>query len=146
MGSYLDRRSWTTYPCNREHIDAEVYLSLFRRRLRRFCPDLYGGNSIFQHDNAPAHQADLVQKWFKKYDIQVLDWPSKSPDLNIIEGIWNHMKYKLRGKVFTTEDELWTEIQGIWDKIALNFIHKFYRSLPERMRELIRAKGGHIKY
>jgi len=33
-----------------------------------------------------------------------MDWPSQSPDLNIIEDVWNFIKYKLKGRTFDDED------------------------------------------
>ena len=44
---------------------------------------LYTNNAIFQHDNAAIHTSKPTKNWFKTKNIEVLDWPRKSPDLNI---------------------------------------------------------------
>jgi len=129
-----------------ETVDSNVYISILRHWLRRYYPGLYGGGLIFQQDNAPAHRTSAVDEWFEGYGIEVLDWPTKSPDLNIIEGIWSHLKYKFRGRIFRDEDELWRELQKFWRQVGDRFIQNYYRSLPNRMRALIKAKGGYIKY
>ena len=51
-------------------------------------------NMIFQQDNAPCHTAKRVTEYFHTENIQKINWPPNSPDLNIIENVWN-MKYKL---------------------------------------------------
>ncbi|XP_063384759.1 uncharacterized protein LOC134670874 [Cydia fagiglandana] len=40
------------------------------------------------HDNAPIHTSAIVTKSFEENQIEVLDWPSLSPDLNIMENAW----------------------------------------------------------
>jgi len=48
----------------------------------------YGDDFIFHEDNASVHKSKKVKEFFKDSRINVLEWPAKSPDLNIIEDIW----------------------------------------------------------
>jgi len=45
----------------------------------------YGGNWYLQQDNAPAHKSRKVQDFFTILRISVLEWPERSPYLNIVE-------------------------------------------------------------
>jgi len=130
----------------RGSLDAEGYLNIFRHRLRWHFPGLYKGELLFQDDNAPPHTADIVNEWFQKYNTQRIDWPSKSPDLNIIENIWGKIKYEIRGQIFNTIDDLWDEINYQWSSISNELIRQLYRSLPTRMIAVIEAEGGVTHY
>ena len=44
-------------------------------------------NAIFQQDNAAIHTFKITKDWFKAKNIEVLDWPTKYPDLNPIENL-----------------------------------------------------------
>ena len=45
-------------------------------------PTLWQGPFLFQHDNAPMHIARSIHKWFFEINVEELDWPAQSPDLN----------------------------------------------------------------
>jgi len=127
-------------------IDAEGYLNIFRHRLRWYFPGLYNNEQIFQDDNARPHTTDTVSKWFQKYDIERMHWPSRSPDLNIIEDIWGKIKYEMRGKIFSSNDDLWEEVNHQWRQISDRLIRQLYRSLSARIEAVFEAQGGVTKY
>lgn len=44
-----------------------------------------GHNLQLMHDKARPHTARMVTSWLQPHNIQALDWPAQSPDLNPIE-------------------------------------------------------------
>lgn len=65
-------------------------------RLKLNLPD----NFIFQQDNDPKHTSQYVCDYFENNGINVLSWPSQSPDMNPIEHLWAYIKEKLKKNAF----------------------------------------------
>lgn len=103
----------------------------------------------FQQDNAPVHKARSTLEYFAKHGVQLFDnWPSKSPDMNIIENVWSMLARKVyeNGRQYDTKEELKKAVEAAWQNLTQDKIHSLYDSLPRRIIALHDAKGKWTKY
>ena len=105
-------------------------------------------NPILVHDNAPCHTAEVVKTKINELEIEVLDWPAYSPDLNPIENLWSYVVRKIyaNGKTFDNIDALWEAIQDCWDNIPQKIIKNLVKSMQQRMISLLENGGKSLKY
>ena len=78
------------------------------------------GPLLFQHDDAPVHQARDMHKWFVEIvemSVEELDWPAQSPDLNSIKKLWDELKHRLlaRANCPTSVSDLSNAILAEWE-------------------------------
>ncbi|GBC05935.1 hypothetical protein RclHR1_06510002 [Rhizophagus clarus] len=99
-------------------------------------------------DNDPKHTANLTKQWFNDNGIELLDWPPQSPDLNSIEHLWNEIDRRLRKleNQVHNQDQLWDAIQKIWIEMDDEFLSRLINSMPQRIEDVIKVKGGYTRW
>ncbi|GMF12663.1 unnamed protein product [Phytophthora lilii] len=103
----------------------------------------YGTDFVYQQDNASIHVAKRTMEFFGEQDIQVLDWPSKSPDLNPIEILWSILSRKVyaNGRQFDSVHDLKAALFDAWKDIPHALLLSLVESMPRRCVEVL-AKNG----
>ena len=87
---------------------------------------------IFQHDNARPHTARTTRDYLTNQNVNVLPWPSKSPDLNPIEHLWDELDRRVRQRQQPplTLAQLANALQDEWRRIPQAKIRRLVQSMP----------------
>ncbi|GBM98327.1 Transposable element Tc1 transposase [Araneus ventricosus] len=130
---------------------AANYLNIIADQLHPYMAFVFpAGNGIFQQDNAPCHKARIVLEWFEEHthEFHLMSWPPNSPDLNLMERIWDVMERQLRAQtppcpnISTLRDRY----LDIWYNLSPVMYQKLVASMPRRVADVLKAKGGATRY
>ena len=105
------------------------------------------GGFIFQQDNCGPHKAKSIKSFIYSSGIQLLPWPSQSPDMNPIENAWAILKRELRQRTTysNTVDGLFNELCNIWNSLPDSYFKSLVKSMPNRVRKLKNVRGRSTK-
>jgi hypothetical protein len=89
---------------------------------------------LFQQDNARPHTARVAMDYLDQNNINVLTWPSKSPDLNPIEHLWDELDKRVRQRQPPTQtlNQLRQMFQQEWRTIPRSNMRNMIESMPRR--------------
>lgn len=105
------------------------------------------GRAVFMHDNAPPHKAHVTTHFLDNHDVNVMQWPACSPDINPIEHVWSCLKRKLRQReTCRNSDHLFETLCELWAELTPDFIRSLTHSMRRRLNMVMEANGGHTKY
>ena len=90
-----------------ETMNADLYNNILKRNLKSSAKKLRLGNSfLFQQVNDPKHTAKKTKTSFDENGINVLEWPSQSPDLNPIGHLLTLLDKKIGNRAFMKKEDL----------------------------------------
>ena len=127
-------------------MDRHVYLEILEKVMLPYARNVFGRELIYQDDNDPKHQSKDVKNWFAHKRITRMEWPSSSPDLNLIEHMWEVLDRRIRGKKVANVKEKFELLSAEWKKIPQSTIDALIDSMPRRCEAVIKAKGYATKY
>lgn len=127
-------------------MNKEKYLNILETIMLPYARQKFGRAFTFQQDNDPKHTSGVVQQWFKRRRLDLLEWPSQSPDLNPIEHLWEELSRRLKNRRARNLDEKFVQLQEEWSKIPSSVIDSLIDSMPRRCQAVIDSRGYSTKY
>lgn len=128
------------------NMNADMYRDILSVQMLPYARRNLPRNWIFQQDNDPKHRSKLLQEFFRKKNVRVLEWPSQSPDLNPIEHLWQELKLRIGVENHSNKTVLWEKVQEEWKNISQDRIVKLIESMPHRCAAVIASKGMATEY
>jgi len=125
------------------------YMKVLNQQVRWSARSLFGNTSDFylQDDGAPCHRSKAVKDFVRQQGWMTLDWPPQSPDLNPIENLWGLLKRRVWSHNFSSTTELKARIIAVWNHgLERELLEKLVFSMSDRLRAVIKARGGPTQY
>lgn len=110
LGMYGSKYCWLP-SCNWQAdstLNAKIYI--LKPKLLPSFRDLFTYNTpfLFYQDSAPCHTAKICNQH------QSQPWPGNSPNLNLIEHLWHHLKSLVRMRSLSNKVQLIEAIIAFW--------------------------------
>ncbi|GFW64339.1 transposable element Tcb2 transposase [Trichonephila clavipes] len=103
---------------------------------------------LFMDDNAPCHRTVAAEQLLESEDIESMDWPAGSPDLNPIDHVWDFLGKRLAARTLppVTIRELRLALQDEWAAMPQQLIDTLILSMGRRCEICLAVRGDHIPY
>ena len=119
-----------------QNVLKKSFIPFYKRQAKK------GKKFVFMQDGASAHTAKSTMLLLKKNNVEVLPWPSDSPDVNCMENMWA-LTEKQKGKV--AGKNLEDVVQKAFDAVPQSVVDSLLNSFKSRLQKVIKAEGAYIQ-
>lgn len=129
-------------------MNSKNYIQVLEQCLLPFLHTHCCDHFTFQQDNASIHRSKETKKWFAEHNIDLLDWPARSPDLNPIENLWGILVRRIyaNGDQYETIKDLQSAILKAWENIEKPVLQSLISSMAHRLTAVIDKCGNVTPY
>ena len=133
-----------------QKVNSTVYRDqILLRPLKEFWEESFGDvvEPIVMEDNVPVHKKVCIPVR-QELEMRCHQHPPNSPDLNPIENIWAHMKYRIAKEYghITSVKAMKHVVLHLWEEFGDHRWDHLIESMPDRIQVVIKAKGGSTSY
>lgn len=127
-------------------VGVEEYINIMEAHLIPAGRKLHGDKLVYLHDWSGCHNSRAVKSYQCAAGLTVMnDFPSRSPDINIIENVWAWIDPQLGKKKYNTLDSFQAALNDAWDTVPEQMLKKCAGSMKARLRAIVKAGGRRIK-
>lgn len=149
FGAVWGAQGWETFLCE-GRMNSDTYISILSNVLEPSVKKIFHTKRhcryIFQQDNAPCHKSAKSMAFLKKKNICTMNSPPQSPDLNPIENLWTMVKIEIAKYSPSSKKELFEIVQREWEKFSKLQCENLIKTMPKRVKAVLKAKGMATKY
>ena len=97
--------------------NTSCYFKVMNDYLLPFADDFMPLRLIYQQDNAPIHVSSMARSWFSSNGFNLMQWHSRSLDLNPIENVWGKLARRvyMNNRQFNTVRKLTNCVFQEWE-------------------------------
>ena len=140
----ISARSATSLHIYKENLKADKYTKIVEEHIEEM-KELYPDGFTYTHDNLPVHQA--AESDLEEDGLDMVLFPSYSPDLSPIENLWRSLKNRVAGDNPKTELQLRKSLEKHWEIITRpENLRPYFGNLGDRYRECIQEEGERLPY
>ena len=124
------------------------YLNEVQRPIAVPAVQALGPGAVYQDDNAPAHPARVATDFLTNQNVNRMNWPALSPDLNPIEHLWDELGRRIHANYPPPRNvnDLFRNLNQEWNQLPQRTIGRLVDSMRRRCQAVIAAQGGHTRY
>ena len=94
-------------------------------------------------DGALVHRNNIAKDWRENHNLEKIEQPAQSHDLNPIENVWKLLKdvVEKRRRPKNYED-MYLVLESEWKAISQSKLEALVATMPQRIKDVIAASGG----